>query len=200
MIKKILLDNGHGKETAGKRSPVWKDGSQLLEWAYNREIAQRVLTELKAKGVDVERIVTEDRDVSLTERCNRANVIARRVGVNNTLLVSIHCNAATATSASGWEIHTSPGITRSEPYADVLWFEAQATLPKGTKMRGDFRDGHKCWDSNFTVLTKSACPAVLTENLFMTNESDCKYLLSKEGKDAIVKLHVNGILKIIAMR
>jgi len=27
MIKKVLLDAGHGKETPGKRSPVWKDGS-----------------------------------------------------------------------------------------------------------------------------------------------------------------------------
>lgn len=27
----ILLDNGHGEDTKGKRSPVWKDGSQLLE-------------------------------------------------------------------------------------------------------------------------------------------------------------------------
>ena len=29
---KILIDNGHGRETAGKRSP---DG-RLLEWAYTR--------------------------------------------------------------------------------------------------------------------------------------------------------------------
>jgi len=197
MIKKILLDPGHGKETPGKRSPKWKDGSQLFEWIYNREISQRVLTELKAKGVDVEQIVTEDRDITLTERCNRANAIAKKVGANATLLVSIHCNASDNATASGWEVHTSPGITKSDVYADIFWYEAQAVLPKGTKMRGDFRDGHKCWDSNFTILAKSNCPAVLTENLFMTNESDCKYLLSKEGKDAIVKLHVNAILKIL---
>jgi len=200
MIKKVLLDPGHGRETPGKRSPVWKDGTQLLEWSYNREITKRVFDELKAKGVDVEIIVTEERDITLTERCNRANVIARRVGVNNTLLVSIHCNAALNVKASGWEVHTSPGITRAEPYANVLWFEAQKVLPKGTKMRGDFRDGNKCWDSNFTILTKTACPAVLTENLFMTTESDCKYLLSAAGKDAIVKLHVDGILKILEMK
>ena len=196
MIKKILLDPGHGKETPGKRSPKWSDGSQLFEWEYNREIAQRVLKELKAKKVDVEIIVTEERDISLTERCNRANAIAKKAGINNTLLVSIHCNAADNTSATGWEVHTSPGVTKADVYADVFWSEAQAALPKGTKMRGDFRNGHKCWDSNFTILTKSNCPAVLTENLFMSSESDCKYLLSEEGKNAITKLHVNAILKI----
>ena len=27
----VILDNGHGEETAGKRSPVWSDGKQLFE-------------------------------------------------------------------------------------------------------------------------------------------------------------------------
>lgn len=36
---KILIDNEHDQETAGKRNP---DG-RLLEWSYNREIAARVV-------------------------------------------------------------------------------------------------------------------------------------------------------------
>ena len=31
---KILIDNGHGEDTAGKRSPDWT----LREYAYTREI------------------------------------------------------------------------------------------------------------------------------------------------------------------
>lgn len=42
---KILIDNGHGKETPGKRSP---DG-RLKEYAYTREIADRVVTGNKMK-------------------------------------------------------------------------------------------------------------------------------------------------------
>jgi hypothetical protein len=42
---KILIDNGHGENTPGKRSPVWEDGVQLFEWEYAREIARRVETE-----------------------------------------------------------------------------------------------------------------------------------------------------------
>jgi N-acetylmuramoyl-L-alanine amidase len=38
------------------------------------------------------------------------------------------------------------------------------------------------------------CPAVLTENLFMDNKEDVKLLLSEEGKNKIVNLHVKGIL------
>ena len=39
---KVLLDNGHGENTPGKRSPKWSDGSQLFEWEYAREIAKGV--------------------------------------------------------------------------------------------------------------------------------------------------------------
>ena len=39
---RILLDNGHGQETPGKRSPVWADGSQLFEYEFNRDIVRRI--------------------------------------------------------------------------------------------------------------------------------------------------------------
>jgi N-acetylmuramoyl-L-alanine amidase len=39
---------------------------------------------------------------------------------------------------------------------------------------------------------------VLTENFFYDNEDDCKFMLSDEGKDAIVELHVRSILEYIA--
>ena len=68
---KILIDNGHGRETAGKRSP---DG-RLLEWAYNREIARRVVAELQQRGFFASLLVPEDEDIALAERCLRAKNI-----------------------------------------------------------------------------------------------------------------------------
>ena len=41
-------------------------------------------------------------------------------------------------------------------------------------------------------------PAVLTENLFMDNPSDCDFLLSEEGRQALVDLHVDGICAYLA--
>ena len=38
----IILDNGHGKETKGKRSPKWDDGTQLFEWEFNRAIVDGI--------------------------------------------------------------------------------------------------------------------------------------------------------------
>lgn len=50
---KVLLDNGHGIDTAGKRSP---DG-KLREYDWNRKTANVTLSILKERGVDVELLV-----------------------------------------------------------------------------------------------------------------------------------------------
>ena len=69
----VLIDNGHGENTPGKCSP----DKQLREWSYTREIADRVVYELKKRGIDAQRIVKEDSDVPLAERCRRVNDIYR---------------------------------------------------------------------------------------------------------------------------
>ena len=46
-----ILDNGHGIDTAGKRSPVWDDGTQLFEWEFNRDIVKRVSSMLEEEGI-----------------------------------------------------------------------------------------------------------------------------------------------------
>lgn len=82
---KVLIDNGHGENTPGKRSP---DG-RLREWAYTREIADMVIFGLRKKGVDAERIVKEDTDAPLSERCRRANDIYKETGKKLYLFLSI---------------------------------------------------------------------------------------------------------------
>nr|DAH97458.1 MAG TPA: MurNAc-LAA [Caudoviricetes sp.] len=39
------------------------------------------------------------------------------------------------------------------------------------------------------------CPAILTENLFQDNKEDVDFLLSEKGKQAIVDVHYNAIIK-----
>ena len=90
---KILIDNGHGVNTSGKRSP---DG-RFREYKYNREIAAAVVEHLKLRGYDAELLVPEEEeDISLEERARRANRITCQIGrpVTDTFLVSIHVNAA----------------------------------------------------------------------------------------------------------
>ena len=60
---KILLDNGHGYDTPGKRSPIWPDGSQLFEWEFNRDIVSRIEILLKKAGISCVRLVPEKEDI-----------------------------------------------------------------------------------------------------------------------------------------
>ena len=52
-------------------------------------------------------------------------------------------------------------------------------------------------EKNFTILKSTLCPAVLTENFFMDNKADVKYLLSPEGHEAVINCHVEGIINYI---
>lgn len=195
---KILIDNGHGENTAGKRSP---DG-RLREYRYCREIAEEVVRQLKSQGYDAEQIVTENADISLGERCNRVNAWCDRLGAKNVCLVSIHNNAAGSgaswMTARGWEAWTSKGQTQGDKLADCLYDAAQKYLPSGTKIRTDMTDGDRDKESNFTILYRSKCPACLTENLFQDNREDVDFLLSERGRAAIVRLHVEGIKAYVA--
>jgi N-acetylmuramoyl-L-alanine amidase len=193
---KILIDNGHGENTTGKRSP---DGL-LREYAYAREIAEKIQKELSAKGYDVERIVRETIDVPLSERARRVNETCARYGSANVILVSIHCNAAGNgdwMSARGWSAYTSKGNTKADTLASCLYAAAAEHLPVGMKIRSDWSDKDPDWEENFYILQKTKCPAVLTENLFQDNKEDVDFLLSDNGKQTIVKLHVEGIIKYI---
>lgn len=179
--KIVLLDNGHGKETAGKRSPVWKDGTQLFEWEYNRKLCDAIYIKLNNLNIPAVKIVTEDKDISLSERANRVNRFCKN---DDCFLVSIHCNAG---GGVGWECWTNTKKDGSDKLAMAFVDTFKEMFPD-KKCRG-----HK--EKDFTILYKSSCPSVLTENFFMDTESDCKYLLSKKGFDEIVDLHVNSIVK-----
>ncbi len=57
----------------------------------------------------------------------------------------------------------------------------------------DRSDGDPDFEEDIQLLTRVHCPAVLTENGFMTNEEDLRFLESPAGRQAIVDLHVEGI-------
>ena len=193
---KILIDNGHGENTLGKRSP---DGT-LREYLYAREIADAIVSELVKRGYDAERIVRENVDVALTERTRRVNEYCGKLGASNVILISVHCNAAGDGSewmkARGWSAYTSKGRTKADKLADCLYSIAESVFV-GQRIRKDMSDGDPDWEENFYILQKTKCPAVLTENFFQDNKEDVDFLLSPEGKKQIVKVHVDGIIKYI---
>lgn len=194
---KILIDNGHGHDTPGKRSP---DG-KFREYAYNREIAKRIVADLIDRGHDAELIVPEDNDISLEERVRRVNKICLASDPSCVILVSIHVNAAGNgskwTNATGWSAYTCKGQTASDKLAECLYEAATKNFPD-RRIRTDYSDTDPDWEENFYILRHSLCPAVLTENFFMDNKSDLEYLQSRAGKQTVIDTHVEGIIEYIS--
>lgn len=193
VMKRVLIDNGHGVNTPGKRSP---DGL-LREYEFNRTIAVGILEHLALRDIDAELVVPELEDISLIERCRRVNEASLIFGVENTILISLHANAAGNGSqwmnATGWCAYTSPGETEADKIAKYLYRAARHYLP-GHKIRCDHSDGDPDFEAPFYLLKHTYCPAVLTENLFMDAYPDYQFLMSNAGKRSIVNLHVEGII------
>lgn len=179
----VLLDNGHGKETPGKRSPVWKDGtSQIFEWEYTRRLTKEIQYELTKLGIDSIRIVDGDEDVKLSARARIVNEYCKK---DRCILVSVHLNATP--NATGWEVWTTKKENNSDKLAQYFLDVFPEIFPD-EKLRG-------AKEEDFTLLYKSNCPCVLTENFFMDSLKDKELLQSQDGFNKIVKLHVEAIKK-----
>ena len=150
---------------------------------------------LQALGYDAELLVPEDDDISLKERCRRVNSWCLLHGKSNAICVSIHFNAygngLQWTQPSGWSVYTSEGNTAADRLANCIAEAAAKHLPS-MKLRGDYSDGDIDYEEGFYILKHTMCPAVLTENDFMTNEKECRWLQTEEAIESIVMTHVEG--------
>lgn len=189
---KILVDSGHGADTPGKRSP---DGL-FREYQFNRNIARLVVDGLRTSGIDAEMLVTEENDISLKERVARVNRICADLGKENVILVSVHANAAgdggSWMSAHGWSCFTSKGRTAADDVAECMYDAFEEEFPDMT-FRKDYSDGDRDWEENFYLLQRSKCPAVLLENFFYDNRTECLWLMRGDIQARIVSATIKGV-------
>lgn len=190
----VILDNGHGENTKGKCSP----DKRLKEWSWTREIVNLLYAKLSTYGIRTIMLVPEDKDISLSERVKREKSITKteKKNGNETLLISIHINAAGVDgkwkNARGWTGWVAQECSeKSKQIAQILYAEAEKRGLQGNRCV----PSTKYWTANFTMLSDTSCPAVLTENLFQDNLEDVEFLLSDEGKQEIVDLHFDAIIK-----
>lgn len=201
----VCLDNGHAKSTPGKRSPYLISGQEpalsFYEYKFNREIVARLKSKLEELGISVCVCCPEvDEDIKLTQRSKRANEYKWANRDKTCVFLSIHADALGNgdqwNKARGWSAYTTKGQNISDIFAECLYDAAEKIfVPKGLKVRTDLVDGDRDFEENFTVINGALMPAVLTENFFYTNPDDCAYLLSEEGMNDIVQVHLEGILK-----
>ncbi len=197
MIIHLLLDGGHGDPplTGGKCSP----DKRLLEYYWARDMVKRIADAAAGiPGVMVHIITPETKDIVLPTRTSRVNAICRQYGAKNCVLISVHNNAAPGTGwndkASGFSAFVAPNASsNSKTFARILWEHADRAGLRGNRAV----PACKYWVGNYAIVRDTNCPAVLTENLFMTNHSEVDYLLSDSGKKTIADLHIAAIKEYI---
>ena len=189
----VIIDAGHGIDTPGKRSPVWKDGTQLFEWEFNRAVTAKIIKYLSASLISNVNLINTDNDIPLKTRSNTVNDIYRKYKDKFFVyLVSIHGNAAEDSRASGIEAFTTTGITVCDTLAD-MHLEELKTL--GWRMRTQ-NTSKLNKDLDFWILKQTECPSVLTESGFYTNEEECKKMMDRYWRNQIAMAHIRAVVKI----
>jgi N-acetylmuramoyl-L-alanine amidase len=162
--------------------------------------------------------VKQQQNYELTARVNYVNSLCKKHGKDNCIYISIHVDAAGADdkwhTAGGFTEYTSVGQTKSDILAECIYDRAFVNLTEYSKLmahgkklgcydekqkpyRMDTTDGDKDKEANFYVLRGTNCPAVLVECMFQDNKCDVSFLTSDEGKHAIIRTLLEGIIDYI---
>ena len=193
----VILDAGHGGmingkyQTAGKRSPIWDDGSQYFEGVGNRQIVSKLTAELNDKGIEVFNANDSEKDMPLRQRTSIINKEIQSNPDKEYIGISVHSNGFSKESANGWSVYTyTKGSKASKEMSKLMADKMQSEFPN-RRFRGEKT-------ANFWMCKQTNCPFVLTENFFMTNEDECKnILMTEKAQDKIVKMHFDFICEFL---
>ena len=172
---KICIDPGH----SGSFEPGACAGG-VTEAAVTLEIARitaRMLQKHRHK-VLLTRTGEVDNDW-LTWRCEAA----WNFGAD--IFISIHCNAHASSEANGTEVFYFPTSENGHTLARCIQEEVVKscrTADRGVKTNDEW-----------TVLLETACPAVLVELAFLTNDSERELLTTDMGQRRFAEGLVKGI-------
>jgi len=158
---RVIVDPGHGGHDPGAVNLA----VGVQEKALNLQIAITLYRRLLDAGHSGRMTRTDDRFLVLSDRVAIAN------RQHPDAFVSIHCNAAANKDAFGMEVWTSPGKTRSDALATAIGEALAATFP-AVPMRRDDSDFDLDKEGRLYVLTQTACPAVLVECGFVSNDAE----------------------------
>lgn len=182
-VKKVVLDPGHGVETAGKRSP---DGT-YREHEFTLDMAKRIKAILDRHGVAVKLTRETENDVPLVTRVGIAN------DYNPDLFVSIHSNAAGSgaswMNARGYGVYTSAAGDTAGRNIAARKLIARA-VEAGVGLWGDGLHHN----ISLYVLKNTVAPAVLIEHLFHDNRDDVALLKNSVYRDTLAEVDAKGIL------
>lgn len=181
--KVIVLDAGHGRATAGKRTMNGSRGV-IPEWVMNDSVCNKIASVLKDYNCKVYRTddTTGNTDVSLDERVRRCNKY------DADLFVSIHHNAG---GGSGTEVyyHTK-GTAEDKKFAKIV-------APKLASSCGMRNRGVKY--ERWAVLTCKST-AILVEGGFMDTTSDYEIITSERGQQLYANAVAESVIEYLGLK
>lgn len=214
-FNKIILDNGHGVNTAGKRSP---DGS-FLEYEFNRAIVRKVLALAEKHDQQVDTfdtvsdeqksamkvfdkfivLVPEEEDIPLGFRGSKYDSRVRRAEEiykqdNNVLLLSIHANASG--NGAEWkngkglavfydEKHGQKGKGLAKHFADIIYKYSIDTQIHEYGLNKVWHTGIIPTANKYSIIAFPSCLSLLLELGFFDNKEEVEYLKSEEGREEL---------------
>lgn len=191
----VILGTAHGSNVPGKCSPDHK----FREYKFSREVIAMLRPRLEADGFTVFVDMPSDevprpQNTELSLRCRYVNGICAKFGKDNCVYVSIHVNAAGSDGkwhdARGFAVYVARSCSAaSRRLARII---CDLAISRGLRGNRSVPSEHY-WQANFYVLRNTACPAILTENLFQDNRDDVEFLSSQAGKEAVATLHLDAI-------
>ena len=169
---KVFIDAGHGGSDPGAL------GFGYRESDLNLQIAKKIESKLKSRGIDVKMSRTSDIYYSLSERAEMANDYGADA------FVSIHQNSAESASANGIETYYNRNKEEEKPLSNDV--QTQVINKTGATNRG-------VKNAEFTVLVKSNMISALVECGFISNESEVKNLSDSDYQDKLATGIADGI-------
>ena len=169
---KVFIDAGHGGTDPGALGYGYRESD------LNLQVAKKVESKLKSKGIDVKMSRSSDIFYSLSERAEMANDYGADA------FVSIHQNSAEAKSANGIETYYNRKKEEDRPLSNDI--QKQVISQTGANNRG-------VKNAEFTVLVKSEMISALVECGFITNELEVKKLSDSSYQDKLATGIANGI-------
>lgn len=182
----FILDRAHGKDVKGKASP---DGTHK-EWEWSDKFIDILKDDLDKLKIPYVETVTEDYEVGLAVRVNRANEYAENV--KYPIFLSFHNNAG---GGYGNELFIKRNYNSDEVKIANIFIKNIKENFKENRWRTE-SNKHDYKLANFIVLagTNKLIPkynALLFEYLFMDNDKDLIQLKNKKSnikfKDVIFK-------------
>lgn len=168
---RIFIDPGHGGTDIGATGK----NPKVYEKDINLAIAKRLAAELSARGATVKLL-----DTSKTIRGPERVAEAEKWGAD--MIVSVHSNTATNTSAKGTEVYYF------YPFSKQL---ASNTALNASRYFDSSNRGAKQFIFHITL--SSQMPSVLVETGFMTNTSDYQKLLKASYHQRLAIGIANGV-------